>query len=107
MSEDFHLAVHRLQESECDATSKAPVNTSLALLSASDICGWAQHVLRVLSEHQLNLDYEAEAEIRDELIEPIIVRRGVKKATLLEEMRASGRKVNKLLEWFKPCVSCP
>jgi len=105
--EDFHLAVQRLRESEGDATPKVTVNTSLALLSASDICGWAQHVLRVLSEYQLELDYEAVGEVRDGLIEPIIVRRRVKKATLLQGMRASGRIVRELLDWFSPCMSCP
>lgn len=105
--EDFHLAVHRLQGNEDDVTSVALVNTSLALLSASDICSWAQHVLRVLSAYQLYLDYEAGGEVRDGLIEPIIVKRKVKKATVLGEMRASGRMVRELLDWFTPCSSCP
>ena len=105
--EDFRLAVHRLQGSEGDATSEDSVNMSLVLLSESDICSWAQYVLRVLSEYHLDLEYKAGGEVRNKLIEPILVRRGVKKATLLREMRASGCMVNKLIEWFEPCASCP
>lgn len=104
---DFHLAVHRLRKNEGDPTPKALVNTSLALLNASDICGWAQHVLRVLSGYRLNLDYEAGGEVRDGLIEPIIVKRQVKKATVLGEMRANGCMVRELLDWFRPYMSCP
>lgn len=43
-------------------------------------------MLQVLSEYHLDLDYKVEGEIHDKLIELILVRREVKKTTLLEEM---------------------
>ncbi len=101
-SEEFNIAVRRLQVGEVDEESNVEVSQSVALLRASYVCSWTQHALRTLSDYQLDLNYKVQGEPQNQLLRSMMNEREVQKKTLVRCMHSSGRLVNDLLQWFKP-----